>query len=77
MQKQDRGTNRINIMMTQNRNFNLDWIRVIAMIGVITDHYICSFGDKMLELIGLQMGGGQRNTLYFAFGTFVRYQVAR
>lgn len=55
-----------------NRNYNFDWVRVIAMIGVMTDHYICCVGDKALELIGLQMGGGQRNTLHFAFGTFVR-----
>lgn len=39
------------------RNYNLDWIRVIAMTGVIIDHYICCLGSKVLNNIGLQMGG--------------------
>lgn len=43
--------------MNSNRNQNFDFIRVIAMAGVMIDHYICCFGYKVLENTGLQMGG--------------------
>lgn len=40
------------------RNCNLDWIRVIAMIGVVADHYTGLFDYKWLVNSGLQIGGG-------------------
>lgn len=40
------------------RNYNLDWIRVISMIGVIADHYTWVFGYNWMINIGLQIGGG-------------------
>lgn len=39
------------------RNNNLDWIRVIAMTGVIADHYTVLFDCNWLVNIGLQIGG--------------------
>lgn len=46
------------------RNYNLDWIRVIAMTGVITDHYTSLFNCNWLRNIGLQIGGGNV-TIFF------------
>ena len=43
--------------MNEKRDYSLDWIRVIAMFGVVFDHYICNIGHKVLNNIGLQMGG--------------------
>lgn len=40
------------------RNYNLDWIRVIAMCGVLVDHYMCMFNSLSLSKLGLQIGGG-------------------
>lgn len=45
------------------RNYNLDWIRVIAMFGIIVDHFISNLGCKKLEYCGLQMGGNV--TIFF------------
>lgn len=39
------------------RNYNLDWIRVFAMIGVVADHYTGLFGCDWLRNCGLQVGG--------------------
>ena len=41
------------------RNYNLDWIRVIALIGVVVDHYLMTFkGCGALVNGGIQVGGG-------------------
>ena len=39
------------------RNLNLDLIRVIAMCGVLLDHYMWIFNSTVMGNIGLQMGG--------------------
>lgn len=39
------------------RNLNLDLIRVIAMCGVLLDHYMWVFNSNVMSNIGLQMGG--------------------
>ena len=52
------------------RNYNLDWIRVIAMTGVVLDHYICSLGSNILDKAGLQIGGGSV-TIFFAISALL------
>lgn len=54
----------------KQRNYSLDWIRVIAMFGVMFDHYICSFGSKILNNIGLQIGGVSV-TMFFVISAFL------
>lgn len=45
-------------IMNKKRNYNLDWIRVIALIGVVLDHYMMTFkGCDALVNGGIQMGG--------------------
>lgn len=39
-------------------NYNLDWIRVLAMVAILFDHYISSLGNNWLNNIGLQVGVG-------------------
>lgn len=43
-------------MMT-NRNYVLDVIRIIALLGVVCDHYLQSSGRNVLIDSGLCMGG--------------------
>lgn len=45
-------------------NYKLDCIRVLAMVGILFDHYISSFGSNRLNNIGLQVGVGGV-TLFF------------
>lgn len=40
------------------KNYNFDLIRLLAMTGVVVDHYISWFGSNMLKYSGLQVGGG-------------------
>lgn len=40
------------------RSYTLDYIRVIAMVGVITDHYMQYTHVDWLVNSGLQIGGG-------------------
>lgn len=54
------------------RNLNLDLIRVMAMCGVLLDHYMWIFNSTVMSNIGLQMGGGKRRNIFRYFFTFVR-----
>lgn len=50
--------------MNKKRNHNLDWIRVIALIGVVLDHYLMTFkGHDALVNGGIQIGGECYNLL--------------
>ena len=37
--------------------YSLDYIRVIAMVGILTDHAICFYGSNTLNYSGIQIGG--------------------
>lgn len=52
------------------RNYNLDWIRVFAMVGVIADHYTGLFGMDWLRNCGLQVGGGNV-TIFFVISALL------
>ena len=39
------------------RNYSLDYIRVIAMLGILVDHAICFYGSNSLNYSGIQIGG--------------------
>lgn len=52
------------------RNYNLDWIRVFAMIGVVADHYTGLFGCDWLRNCGLQVGGGNV-TIFFVISALL------
>lgn len=45
-------------MINTKRNYNLDWIRVFAMGGILLDHYLCAFDSQCLNNIGMQIGVG-------------------
>ena len=51
--------------------FTLDIIRVVAMIGVVTDHYLQMVRDNDLINTGLYMGGGKRCCILFFVSFFV------
>lgn len=51
-------------------NYNLDWIRVLAMVAILFDHYISSLGNNWLNNIGLQVGVGGV-TLFFAISVLL------
>ena len=51
--------------------FTLDIIRVVAMIGVVTDHYLQMVRDNYLINTGLYMGGGKRCCILFFVSFFV------
>lgn len=53
------------------RNLNLDLIRVIAMCGVLLDHYMWVFNSNVMSNIGLQMGGGKCGDVFRYFFTVV------
>lgn len=40
------------------RNASLDVIRLVAMTGVLVDHFIVYFGNGYLNYCGLYLGGG-------------------
>ena len=44
--------------LIMDRNFSLDYIRVIAMVGILIDHAICFYGSNTLNYSGIQIGGG-------------------
>ena len=47
-----------------DRNYSLDYIRVIAMVGILVDHAICFYGSNSLNYSGIQLGGGSV-TIFF------------
>lgn len=52
------------------RSYTLDWIRVIAMIGVVLDHYLQSTGVTILVQLGLQLGGACV-AIFFAISAYL------
>lgn len=44
------------------RNNNLDWIRIIAMVGVLTDHLFGVTSCHFLINSSLQIGGGSERS---------------
>lgn len=52
------------------RNLNLDFIRVMAMCGVLLDHYMWIFNSTVMSNIGLQMGGGSVE-IFFAISSLL------
>ena len=61
----------------KNRNIALDVIRVVAMSGVILDHYLCMLGSNMLTNIGLCMGGGKCGYVSFFIGFSFWYKMEK
>ena len=50
------------------RNLNLDLIRVMAMCGVLLDHYMWIFNSTVMSNIGLQMGGILKGKIELSLG---------
>ena len=61
-------------MMT-NRNYVLDVIRIIALLGVVCDHYLQSSGCNVLIDSGLCMGGGECGNFLFYFCLYLWSEV--
>ncbi len=57
--------------------YSLDYIRVIAMVGILVDHAICFYGSNPLNYSGIQLGGGQCYYLLYNQRVTIRKQVGK
>ena len=53
-----------------DRNYSLDYIRVIAMLGILVDHAICFYDSNSLNYSGIQIGGGSV-TIFFTISSLL------